>query len=826
MQNISLDELSQIEKMTEKSYYFCKRNMLTRFGDILYFYNKNKTFRLISSCSAKVNKELLGICKKYLDGNHSSSIKLAREDLIEKSRTQNISLDELKSIEELSERSYNICIYNSLKSLKHIINYYEEYGHFFKLRNGGIISNRELVKICEKYINNKIEYSYLNSDIILPIQEKVNNLSILQKEIINAFILNSYRNLSRSSKFALESSTTSTINIEELSVFLEDEGFDYTLLRNIGKTSKEELIMFFQNIFQKMNRIISLENVQDLLFEKLEIELNFAFEGSINFNQLKIESRYFPIFKFIDLGISKGLFYKSNETEVFRKGLNIWADSDVNSLVELGEELSLTRERIRQIREKIIRSFYHTFSFLKTIDFELINFHGLNRYSDFIIVSNENVEEINEKEGTNFNQNFISIIYSIILEQTLYLCGNVKVLVDISKGDRFYNWDTPYLIDKGLAESIFLDKLMLDINQRLSSRIIESYSLNFQAYISNFLTQKSPKNLTELVSLTEQLIYHEFDISLDLYDDIVFQRNTSKATSASAKKALLKIGKPAKLQEIIDVIAELYPEEEWSKNKLRSSLLRANDFVSFGRSSVYGLKIWEDQKKFKAGTIKDIVEEYLMKYSEPKHIDDITKYVKQFRETTAKNIYSNLQQEKYERFIFYKNLHVGLIHKKYDNNIFSRVDKSNTSRSWEESYNYLVKFIRTHQRIPINSGEGEELKLYRFFRLQVRLNHQSKLDSEESKKIEEIESKFNLRRIRINKTYSRNKNEKYDKLRDFIIEHNRQPNSRIEDESRLYTFLYTQNRKFKKNSLTKDELDIHIEILKIINDIDNGNRRN
>ena len=69
----------------------------------------------------------------------------------------NIRLNELMEIENLSIRSYNICLYSDLLMLKDILTFQNMHGDFKKLRNCGKISNQELIDVCNKYKHNKIK---------------------------------------------------------------------------------------------------------------------------------------------------------------------------------------------------------------------------------------------------------------------------------------------------------------------------------------------------------------------------------------------------------------------------------------------------------------------------------------------------------------------------------------------------------------------------------------------------------------------------------------------------------------------------------------------
>ncbi len=116
--------------------------------------------------------------------------------------SENLSLEELNEIENLRERTYNICKNNNLKDLEKIINYYLEHRDFFDFKQCGRRTNGELIDICNKYkhlfsvtsnvseknqnVDNNLFSSYHNQ-----ISDSIKYLSIHQNEIIN-YRLNIY----------------------------------------------------------------------------------------------------------------------------------------------------------------------------------------------------------------------------------------------------------------------------------------------------------------------------------------------------------------------------------------------------------------------------------------------------------------------------------------------------------------------------------------------------------------------------------------------------------------------------------------------------------
>ena len=179
----------------------------------------------------------------------------------------------------------------------------------------------------------------------------------------------------------------------------------------------------------------------------------------------------------------------------------------------------------------------------------------------------------------------------------------------------------------------------------INEKIEESYSFNFKSYLYKFLTKNNIDILNIAFPIAEKIVNDEFEIYLDLEENITFKRNTIKLTYKYAYEALEQLGKPSKVKEIFEKVLELHPNYNTEEAKVRVSMKRKNGFVPIGRKSVFGLKKWEKElDNFKGGTIRNIVEEYLSQFTEPKKILDITNHVLKYRPKS--NQYSILQNLK------------------------------------------------------------------------------------------------------------------------------------------------------------------------------------
>jgi hypothetical protein len=331
----------------------------------------------------------------------------------------------------------------------------------------------------------------------------------------------------------------------------------------------------------------------------------------------------------------------------------------------------------------------------------------------------------------------------------------------------------------------------------------------------NFQNENCISKLDTITSICETLLFSEFELTVDLEENIIFKRNTFKQVYEYAYEALEELGEPSKVNVICDKVRELYPDYKTDEDSIRASMQRKTGFVPFGRTSVYGLKVWEEEKDIRGGTIRDIAEEFLMKYSEPKHIDDITDFVNIYRNTNAKNIYANLKMEENNRFEFYAGLKIGLKDNNYNETNLTKTDNIQIERkTWDESYNQLLTFTENNNRLPYSSGNELEQRLYRFMNIQLNKAGKGKIEQEKALLIKELVGKFNYKkRKRINPKMNETL---FDELEKFIMENKRLPRANYEDEKRLYYFLFRQNKQFINDNLTGEQLSKYLKIKELL----------
>ena len=749
----------------------------------------------------------------------------------------NISLQDLSAIENLSVRSRNVCEWSNLNDILSILHYYWDNNDFSNLRNCGQKSNTELIGLCKKY-----EDFLVNSQQFLaaqetenPILQKIDSLTVRQKKILNNIIESQASALSVRSSNALNHYLDSQLSIRGLKKALADRNFNIKNLRNIGAKSEKELRLFLTNIKEQIEIISIFEKEEELTIELFNSILTSKFclsptilaEIGRDYNY----SNGLPIFKTLHVLIKNEILFDHRDKKIFEKGLKYKNNSKVYSTDEIAKSLDLTKERIRQVRKQIYDNLNCTFSFIKYLEFDALNLFGLDIYSDMIILNDDIVSEINEKEQNNFNVFFVNKIFSILLNDAFSLIGNEEIILFNRTIRTSHNWNNTYLIKTELINIFDFDGFVNDVSNRLSEKNEEGYNFHFESYLLNFIKSEKTDFTQRIIPITEYIIFNEFKLSIDIYDQIIFKRKTKKQVAEYVYEVLEEKNEPLTVYELFDLIERKYPNTTKSAEALRGSCQRDTNLIFFGRSSTYGLKSWEDTDIVKGGTMHDISEEYLAQFDVPKHIDDIAEYVSHYRQdVTSKNLLYNLKSAENRRFVFFKNSHIGLVSKSYGVE-FSKINKSKIEvKSWEENFLLLKDFVDEHQRLPFASGIDIEKRLYSFMNVQLNKAKLNKLELEKKIKFLDLIASYPSERKRRslsvlsinhessvihqhqgstykNKHYSISSKwwDSYNELKEFLHYNKEYP--KASNNRALYTFCYNCNRKLQDGSLQKVQIE-------------------
>ncbi len=682
---MTLEEIYLKEDISLRAINSCKLEGLYNLKTIAEFYKANGTFLGLRNCGSRTNRELIDLCNKY-----ESKINIFTNENQYVTALANLDSNGIKFLNNfiqfefglLSVRSKNILRY-ILDNNFDILNFIEKFHldkdfDIYKVRNAGDKSVEELHSFIKK-----VEFSILQSAEMdfnsandqlgenAHFDEEINP-TLGQIIAINNFIVSEFGKLSVRVQNSLIDLLDHNLDIRNFSdkIFLSED-FAFYKLRNIGAKSVLEFNEFVQTVTEY---VTSITNYTEQNSFDPNVMRHFGVKGN-NLNS------YTSIFQSVNEFINQNKIYKkATEKLIFQEGLKIYANNQEQTLEDLGEKLNLTRERIRQIRNRIIAEISQKFHFIKEFREDLFEKYNIDLTGNKIVLDTPKFESINNLNKTGFSAEFITFLIYIYVSDEFDLIGNIEDVLQYKNqiSRNRHNWKNFYIINKSFVAEFDFEAFINDIETRLQERFKETYCLNFKNYLFNFLLNSNSENLFIISAIAEEVLNLEFEIFVEEDDSIKFGRNKPKHVGEYAIDALERLGTPSRLEEIYNLIEKTCPGVTKSQGALRGSLQRTPEIIYFGRSSTYGLKKWENEN-IRGGTIKDIVEEYL-KYSDtPIHLSEVVDYVNKFRNTTIKNLSTNLKLGNQNRFCFFENSYVGLTNKVYSMNSLPLVKKINAS---------------------------------------------------------------------------------------------------------------------------------------------------
>lgn len=573
------------------------------------------------------------------------------------------TIEDLLYEKKISVRSYNVCKYNNLETVQDLTEYYSIHKTFDLLRNCGRKSNEELSSVVMDYSLEIVS----RPDTTLEKDKNTNtiptlNLSRIQREVINGFIKIQTNYLSNRSRNAISAHLNGNFQVRYFAEkLLLNKFFDPSKIENIGKKSIPELETYITLVKDFIAEVSVIDNEDELRVLKLRyFFVNHFSLKSIPGEILQDES----IFRITDYLIQCQVLFESNYNDIAINSLRLYSNIQEQTLDTIAEKIGLTRERVRQIKSICLEQLPSKLEFLKSLQDEMLANYGIDESGPFIYIDEEKTSNINRISGVNFTSPFISIIIYIYLDNAFEIIGNIEDVLQhkFSKARNRHNWKNLYLISRELRDSIDIESLANDISKRLSDRIDETYSFNFKSYLSRFLHQSEYGLLEILHPIIEKIINEEFELYLDINDNLIFERTTFKTIPELIIEALEDLGEPTGLDVIYEWLERKYPNTYKSKESLRNSVKRDPKIIYFGRSSTYGLKKWEKTRNnIKGGTIKEIIYELIESKERPIHVDRLLKEIHKYREpTNERNVITNLKLDPNEEFIVFPQKFIGI----------------------------------------------------------------------------------------------------------------------------------------------------------------------
>lgn len=636
-----------------------------------------------------------------------------------------MQISELLENNRISLRTYNVCMEQRWFSSEDIRNYYNKNKNFEGIKNCGKRSAEELMRISSLDFLEKVkEEDLLNKQLLASFKK----LTPPQKEIIESYIKMLTANLSPRLKNTLDLYFIQGISLQAFELFYMKAQEKAIKIKGIGRRNILDLENYFDKIKYFIVEVSKVENSEKvLLFKDLCVDKNIY-----PLNDIPVMVTRLGFFKVVDYLLTTPILFDESKIKLFSKAFKFYRHTTGLKLREIGKQMNITHERVRQIRNQTICDLFKKLPIVRAFDDELLVQNHIQTSGDIIFLTPEQVAVINQKSHTDFTDGFVHFILCIYLDK-YQLVGNLSDVLfpHFSKKKNRHNWKNIYLVTKDIHPYLDWETLVLDICSLLEKKTAKQYEISLREKIAPYLAA-TPYLLDRVSKVVALILRQEFDLQIK-GDTLTIPRNTYKQINEYAYEALEALGTPSYVKEIAEKVKELYPKTNFTYAGIRSSLKREYGFVPIGRSSNFGLKKWENTvENFKGGTIRDITKEFLLQQKEPQTLEQITSYLLQYRpHTNAKSILTNLKADTSDTFVFFNNSQIGLTQITYPEAYGLQVEQPVKKRTWEENYQAMTLFIQKNNRLPLSSDKhSEAIVLYRWMSVQRNLIKNGRVSQE------------------------------------------------------------------------------------------------
>lgn len=622
-----------------------------------------------------------------------------------------VPLNRLREIERMSVRAWNVCNNNGLNTLTALLHHYQAHGTFAKFRNAGRLTEAELIKICRKYLQEGnarrlkvIEQKSLELNLDVPSPDWT-LWSELELSVLNNELRERVENLSTAAKDLLRF----IVPVVDTDIRAFDS-YVTALQQKIGFTPTDRLTL--QELQTVRAELIQLSEQFSIHLPEEEAFQRFTALWSERFGFTKEElliyrqafiARQFPLFRFLnDLLFVRGQGLQDHIQKIMIGRFPFRLGDQKRQLEEIGNEVGLTRERVRQIAGSIpgrVQSIVVSLGPIANyLCYQPLFFEG----RDLLIIDDDYAQYVNASEGVSFTASFMAIILETFLKE------------HYDRLEEDFDGATDYLVSSDLTEVFDFDAFLRRVAERLEQRIAQPYTLNLLQEVEVNLKTTSRLRLRRVCAVCELLAHKEFGLIATDAGELLFGRNTKKRLDEHIADLLLEAGVPLHVEELSARLNHVFPGLETTGESVRSTVLRFPErFARYDTGSIYGLSEWEaNNQEFKSGTFADIAEEFLAACDSPRHWSEVAEYVMRYRTTTERTVFGTLKADMTERFYFYDGGMVGLTAKPYE--------------GVDTNYRMLSARIYENLRRVINDmgGTVEPSKLIAYCMLHYRLPEQ------------------------------------------------------------------------------------------------------
>lgn len=523
-------------------------------------------------------------------------------------------------------------------------------------------------------------------------------------------------------------------SLAELYAAVTNPKFNPVKMKNVGRTSVVEIKTLLDRIRDFLECFPdehSVETAVTKFYTRTLDDVRIPFHAQERIHELESTLGHFPLFAAIN-AFFEGL--KGVNRTIFDALFNIHEGQTLRNMDEVAAELGLSRERVRQKRNKLLNTiseYFTTYRTLRFVDKCQYNYQMRRIH-----------EDINAQEGTNFNLNFVNWVLASVFEDVSLLGDELKTITGYYEKGYFL-----CLVPTELCQYMDFSAFLEDVDAHLAKKHINEEKVNLQSLINTHLkTQYCEEEMPAIETACRSILYLHYPVEVD-FGQVIFKPNARKNNPIVIEEIIRAAGHPLTLEEIYEEFIFQYPERYTEMRSLRGGINSNHNIVPIGRSSTYTLAEWEGET-LKGGTIRQIVSDYLDNLENPIALaSEIGEYVRRFRpETSDSSISSNLLQERHHKFIVLVKdgrRYIGYSDREYDSEYRIIAGDRPTKRSTQKSMQLLEKFIQEHSRYPYGTDvDDEEARLYRFVGNRRSASTRNAIPEKEIEEWQQFEEKY------------------------------------------------------------------------------------
>jgi len=705
--NTSIDELFAMELISQRTYNCCCNEFLFRIDDLVKYKESNGTFLKMRNFGKKSNDELLSVLSNYRNDS-SQTGSLSKELVFNKAiviadsfnpRFQKFLWNTICVNLKTFSGNLRQFIDNKFPDFK---NYYahiytEGIGIFEYVNELSLEDNKKLRAFHRNTISQAVnwlqEYLLLRGkDYIcfVAVSEKMDALIAEKNDIdtycsLSDFLKNyleeKYRKLS-DEKLSARAKRLISVKLPTVISAVPHLNDSYSLFSDFIQKKRIDSIIaeMYSFICEFAELYVKLVTYSDKDIENLEVTNLYPFLLSFQrrfVQQFKCEHGYFPMF-YITAQYLKNSNYRNDSIYSLYYGISTGTPVSKD---EVAEKYQITGERVRQLVSTSNLPPAHKKDMMQKQDwaqYDLMN--------DIIIsIDSSNYLKIHEEENLKFTY--------------LGFLGILRLLkkYEIVEFNGYY-----YAVNKTINSKCEIEKTCKAIGQVSEEKYNTDTVFNIKDFIAAWNTFALQER-KDIIIVLAKILLDSYGISVSYNGTFTIKQNhidyeTELITLFSERQSTMSV------EEMADLLAQKFPDENWSTNLIKRALYSSKKISAVGKSSMFGLSSWGN---IYYGSIRDLLVEILSDSSDPLQLDEILpRVVAHYPNTNKKSVYSTMYSDKSERFVLFENGYFGLAGKEYDSIYIELPEEQRFS--FEKRIEMFREFVDSYHRFPVSySGENE-----------------------------------------------------------------------------------------------------------------------